>query len=214
MTLIVNNLTGFGAAPVAAGGVSTLTKQTHTHSPTDSMTLPADINAGDLIVMFGYAAGSSVAPTVNTPSGWTKLGQTSSGFASIAIWYKIATGSDASSSHSGFFTNEAFPYLGCLTFRPDNPITAVDAVGSYQGQITDGDPASQTIPSSAGFPVLVALGNTIGTLTMTPNDGTVNDASLMYMGWKIYTASPANVTADSPDEGSENSTQSCFFEVS
>lgn len=212
MTLKVNNLTGFGAAP-ADGGVSTLTKQTHTFSVSDSITLPAGINAGDLLVMFGWAGGVS-SPTVNTPSGWTKVGQASSGSASTATWYKIATGADASSSHSGFFSGDTFAFLGCLTFRPDNPITAASAVGSYQGQVTDGNPTLQTISSSAGTPVLVALANCIGTLTMTPNDGTVDNIGSMYMGWKIYTASPANVTADSPDEGTGNSTQSCYFEVS
>lgn len=65
-----------------------------TNSSSHSITLPAGIVAGDLILVLFSFDSNLTASTTST--GWVKLGQASNGIeASGAVFYKSATGSDA-----------------------------------------------------------------------------------------------------------------------
>lgn len=71
--------------------VSTVTSRQNTSVSTSNVTLPAGIQAGDLLLMLFRHRGANTQAT--TPSGWTLLvGGTGGG--STALFYKIADGSE------------------------------------------------------------------------------------------------------------------------
>lgn len=216
MTLKVNNLVGFGAAP--AGGISTLVKQTDTANTADSITFPADINSGDLLVVFGYSAGLVGSPSVTTPSGWTLVGSyktLDANKTTLAIWYKIADGSEASSTVSSWFSGDFAALISSLTFRADKAITSA-AGFDYEAIYTNADPSAQTVNASGGTAPIIVVGYSgNGTLTLSPTeDGSVDSGFSAYRSWKIYLSSPSDTTVDTSDNGSGNTLQSCYFEVS
>lgn len=75
---------------------TTLNATTHT------VNLPANISAGDLLLIFFSSAGGIEGASINTPSGWSslglKLGSVPDGeFPRQVVFYKTASGSEGSS---------------------------------------------------------------------------------------------------------------------
>jgi len=76
------------AFPVVAavnGGYEAEASTEHT------VNLPADIGAGDLLLVF---FGSDGVPTITFPEGWTELFQESNGNVTLGAWYRVADGEE------------------------------------------------------------------------------------------------------------------------
>jgi hypothetical protein len=207
----------FSRVAAAASGVASIAFQSSANSQTATLTAPSDIIAGDLLVFLDYAAGPST-PTSAVPSGFTSAGdiaQPANG--RIILSYKKAAGSEASSSLQGMTSSS---YRKCIgVFRPNIPITSVTLAG-VATQSTDGDPTSQNIAASGGTPPLIALcgyvsSGVVNPRTFTPaKDGEITVTSnIIYLAYKIYNSSPADISVDMDDEGSGNTLVSCYLAV-
>ena len=221
--LMVNQLIGFGVGQQSLSELSFVASSTSTAS---TITLPAGIQAGDLIVIYDTAASNnSTVPTSVVPSGFTPA--LDQDFASSLarrqiVSYKIADGSESSAVVS-IMSGTGASSTAALVFRGDAPISSVTPAG-FTSQMTDGNPSAQVIPSGSGAVPLVAVakwhvsgsGTAINPRTMSPSeDGeiTIAGSSDYYVKYKIYNSSPADVTVDMDDEGSRNLLSSGYLAV-
>ncbi len=209
--LMVTQLCGFMSG---LKKLTTLSQVLSSVSTASTITTPASILAGDLIILIDHAVHSS-APTVVTPSGYTNIVNTLSGNDRVLVSYKISDGSDSSVSLTGM-NGATLNRKAVLVFRGDNAPVVVTG-GTYE--VTLSAPTNQ-VQNVAGFttPVVVlALWGSTGSITtrgMSPaKDGEVNVASnLSYAGWKIYNASPSSTTVSQTDTGT-NRLFSCYFQA-
>jgi hypothetical protein len=190
--------------------LTTLAQVASATSTAQTITGPAGILAGDLLVLWDHASNSTTTiPTAAVPSGFSTVtndtlvagvGFGSRNIASI----KIATGVEASASLTGM-TGTNVIRKALYVFRGDVAITsamALDAASEY----TDGDPASQTVNASGGTPPLVVIGcyrsaDVLDPRSFSPaKDGEINPTTTLYLAYKIYNASPQDVTIDMEDE--------------
>ena len=222
--LMVTELIGFGATTAGAAAVTSIVKQAEATSTTSTITAPADIIAGDMLVLLDRAHGSSL-PTDVTPTGWTTLNNQSNGSTTRQnLSYKLAVGTEASSSITGM--NGADNNWKIMqVYRPNVAATTLTAGGGV-GTITNGDPAAQTITSSAGAAPLVVFGgygvndaNVIDPRTFTvggsaAKDGETANSTELYLAWKIYNTSPADVVIDQEDEGGQNTLNGGYVSAS
>ncbi len=220
--LMVSQLAGFGA-----GGAAALTSLSFLDSATStgaSVTGPAGILTGDLLVLFdrAIAAGSATPPTTVLPSGFTSISNSPGSNASpnavrSIVSYKIADGSEASASLTGMNGSTNGKMLA--VFRGDVHVSAV-LPSTPNAETTDGNPASQNVAASGGATPLIVVagygsGSAIDPRTFSPaKDAEINSATTRYLAYKIYNSSPADVTVDMDDEGDLNSLQSCFISCS
>lgn len=231
--LIPGPVSGGGAAPAS------IVKQADATSSAETITAPADIQAGDLLVLYdrGYGASGSGLPATVVPSGFSVAANTTYSDAVNLIYVrqiiscKIADGSEASASLSGMPDAEpgTDPYKILLVFRPDVPAASF-AVNDASGEATIGNPAAQTITASGGDGPLVVLGaySTVSGGTVDPRtftvaavaakDGEVNVSTHSYLAWKIYDSAPADVVVDMEDENAggnhPNILQGLYIELS
>lgn len=97
----------------------------------------------------------------------------------------------------------------------DGRVVFFDKVGQVNG-----NPAAQAAnASSAAVPVIMlATYSSSGAVfprTFTPaKDGEQTNGNTLYVAWKIYTSSPADVTIDMNDNGDANQIYSGFIECS
>lgn len=85
-----NALVGLAVPPVvAASNSGDISPVTSFNAP-----LPANIVAGNRLLLKYVNVNSAGAPTINTPSGWDLLGTETSGFSRLCIFSKIASGSE------------------------------------------------------------------------------------------------------------------------
>lgn len=188
---------------------------------TDSITAPAGIIAGDLIVCLNIAESGGAGPTTAVPSGFTSINNVTvttpgSNVQRSILSYKLAVGTEASSTLTGMVG--AYTLI-ILVFRGNAP-AALLTVASVNGQATAGNPTAQSVTASGGVVPLVVLGaywtqGVVNPRTFTPTkDGEVSNGSQSgWIAWKIYNASPANVSIDMDDEGDGNSLQSCYIQM-
>lgn len=223
----MNFLPGWSQIMASAGGATSLAFQASASSENSAtVTGPASIQSGDLLCLSDRGFEFLGFPTTAAPSGFTSIENvTVDPDTRHIISYKIADGSEASSSLTGM------TFLGggkvLFVLRPDNPITNVNIQDS-DSQGTAGNPASQTVTSSGGAVPLVVLGaygsfNNAIAETFTPTEdgsveangdgGDAGDEANLF-AYKIYNSSPANVTIDMPDEGASNTLLSCYLECS
>lgn len=195
-------------------------------STAQTITAPASIVAGDLIVLMDRAgANSATAPVAVTPTGFTLINGQVLNDASDAdrvVWsYKIAVGTEGGTSITGM--NGAFNSKVMAVFRGDVAIGGV-TVADVEGAITNVDPADFTVSASGGTPPLIVLATysiwledaaTVDPRSMSPaKDSEIGAAAGdVYLAWKIYNASPADVTVGMADEGFFNCLQSCYISV-
>jgi hypothetical protein len=207
----------YGKAPL----VTSLAFQTSaTNENTGSITGPASIQAGDLLVLLDYAAVTPSPPAATVPSGFTQITTATGGLSRVVLSMKKATGAEASASLTGMIGNIGDAKL-LYVFRGNVPITVIQALSVGQ-QSTDLNPTAQVVTASGGTPPLVVIGaysssGTVSPRTFTPaKDGEINTTNTgdQWLAYKIYNASPADVTIDMDDEGSENCLMSCYIRVS
>lgn len=212
--LKLNNLAGFGVRRAAAAGVTTLSFIASTTSELSTITAPASIDAGDLLLL---VQSSITDPAAVTPTDFTNI--LDSGLeAGRTLWdYKICDGTEDSTTITGM--NDSFDDKILLQFRGDVPITAVTAQ-DITSEFTANNPAAQTCNASGGASPLIAVGSffsssSVGTRSFTPAaDAEINSSSYHYAKYKIYNSSPADITIDMDDEGGANVLCSGYLEIS
>ncbi len=199
-----------------------------------TLTAMANINPGDLLLMFDRSAliqTGGTPPLIHAvPSGFTLIADASPAAtdADFMASYKIAVGNEDSTVLGGL----AFPDAGSqkilLQFRGNGPVNSVIA-GSIDTQITAGNPSAQVCAVTGGSAPLVVIGlfgtsnssgNGIGGVTFTPaEDAHVGILQGGQDGWraayKIYNqgATLADHTVDMDDRDNNNCLGSFYVEV-
>lgn len=198
---------------------------TATAENSETIEVPAGIQAGDLIVLLDYAEEVG-APLDTHPSGFTRLleyGESASvsNHESVMILsYKLAVGNESGQTLTGMDGDGIAKAL--VVFRSDPPIESVAAAVDVDGDNTNGNPDPINIPAGSQTPPLIAFGcygsaGNISPRTMSPTkDGEVGlneeDASA-WLAWKIYESSPADVQIDMDDEGNLNTLAGAYIRL-
>ena len=219
--LRVNNLVGFGAG--AAGGVANILEyrsHTHTVAASTDVTIPSGIDApeaGDFIIAMASGNGST-APL--TPPGWTLIvNDNPISSAEINIVAKISDGTETGSLQ--MFTSANDTDRGIVLALK----SGLSSLGSIVDAEADGrntDPSAQVKNASTlgNIPFIVfgyyASGTSVDPRVFTGDtpDGEEGGTEA-WVKWKFYGAgsSPADITIDMDDEGSDNSLASAIIEV-
>jgi hypothetical protein len=219
----LNGATNMAAILEHVAVLSSIVQQASSTSTTSTITAPAGIIAGDLLVLMDSATSALSTPTSVIPAGFTQITQsngTGGGAGQRQILsYKLADGSEAGASITGMTGNFLRKVLA--TFRGNVPATAVTPAGAA-AQTTSGNPSAQIVPSGIGIGPLVVVAaygaiQAIDPRSFTPSaDGELFPAGTDdgYFKFKIYNSSPANVTVDMDDEGDVQSLTSCYIEMS
>jgi hypothetical protein len=227
MSIIQFIAAGAGAGGGAGSGPTALSFfGSGTGNPT--ALAPAGVNVGDLIVLLSKATdpSTSAAPADTTPSGFTKINtqaiNSAGGSMRHSIFLKVADGTEGGTSLFGLSASTDPQVIA--VFRGDKAITGV-TVHDSTGEITDGNPSSQTCNASGGPAPLVVLaayginGNVastgIGTRSFSPAaDGELSFSETGFLKYKIYNSSPQDTAIDMNDEGQSNSLMSFYLSVS
>jgi hypothetical protein len=207
----INHLIGFGAfADAAAAGTTSLAFHDDAYSITNTIDVPAGLEAGDLIVLSDVVSDNSAAPAASAPSGftiWIDLIDVS-GTGRTVVSYKIATGSET--TLTGMSADDFMDKI-LAVFRPDVPITSITA-STPTTEATGGNPSAQNIVATGGtlpliaFGIYSALGSAVSPRTMTPAaTGELNSTTRHYVKYQLQNASLADVSVDMDDEGKSNS---------
>jgi hypothetical protein len=226
----VNLLPGWfpaaAAAPVEDAGLTTLSQVlSATDNSGAAFTLPVGIQAGDLIVVWDVATGASL-PFTALPTDFTPIANVTISTTRCILSYKIAVGGESGASVNGM-DGSSGEAKAVYVFRGDIPITAVN-VQSVNSQATDGNPTGQTVTASGGAAPLIVIGSyavftvggTVNPRTFSPaKDGEISVTNFiggfggdMWLAYKIYNSSPADVSVDMDDEGDRNTLVSCYIE--
>lgn len=108
---------------------------------------PGTLAAGDLCLIYNWAAGSST-PADDTPSGFTKLVTLSDDplTSRISMFAKKLDGTETTVTG---LTASLAPRWICLVLRPDQPFASFQNGMTPNGQVTSGDPTAQTITTAS-----------------------------------------------------------------
>lgn len=199
------------ARKAAAASVSSLTLGGSATSATSSITCPAGVQSGDIIVVLQFFNDNSVLPSATAPSGFTQIATLNNAVSRRALLsYKKATGSEASTSLTGMTGTGSTQYL-LYYFRPNTPSTTLTVQSNNSQYLNSGDPTAQTVAASGHTPPLIVIGGWIaGSLVTTrtftvagsdAKDGEINELTdrACYLAYKLYSSSPADVTVDMAD---------------
>lgn len=214
MSVLINPYRLGSAAPTS---ISQQSSATSTNSAT--ITAPSGIQAGDLLVLLDSVWNNFAAPPASSvPTGFTSIVTATLGAAFSArmtLSYKKADGTESSASLTGM-TGSGGAAKVLYTFRGNTPINDVN-VSATGSEATDGNPVAQTISASGGTPPLVAIAGYSSSAAVDPRtftvggvgakDGELEAAGTSIFTWlayKLYNASPANISVDMDDEGSSN----------
>lgn len=191
-----------------------------------TITAPATIVAGDLLILFQSSTSSGSPPTAVTPSGWTNLVNDSLDYGvagdRVMVDYKIAAGTEDGSTITGM-DGSLDDRKVMLQFRGDPVIASVSLQDLAIEFANAGDPAGQTCNASGGVVPLIVFGlwsnagGSIDPRSFSPAaDGevAVSGSTAFYVKYKIYNSSPANVSVDMEDEGNENILASFYLQIS
>ena len=213
--LHVNQLNGFGAAQQDALTLSFLASATSTGS---TITVPATVQAGDLLLYFDRARNGAITPPTSvTPTGFTLIGTSiTASFTRVNLSYKIAVGTEASTNITGMNGNSQNNKI-MLVFRGSSPLVSVTPA-SVAEEATTGDPSAQVVTASGGTPPLIVVAqyateaNPVDPRTFSPaEDAEIANGTTHYAKYKIYNTAPADVTVDKDDDGT-NFLRSCYLQ--
>lgn len=224
-----NFLPGWFPAGAVAGAPLTLSFVTSVAggAGANSITAPATIEAGDVMVVFNCARGSGGIPTTAIPSGFTEITNVSAADAFLAraiCSYKIAVGNEDGTTLNGMTVSgiELDPTSMLLfMFRGSRPVTSVTIGDADSGTITTGSPPGQTVTASGGTAPLIVFGafmsdETIDGYTFTPTGdatgGVTGPNQHMQFEYGIFNTSPQDVSVSNSDEGGDfNGVQSFYL---
>jgi hypothetical protein len=199
---------------------TSLTVPASATSTATTITAPADIQAGDVLLLLDKASDiDGGSPTAVVPTGFTNISTLNDTSVQTQICsYKIADGSEASSTITGMVGGNNVR-KAMIVIRPDAPATAVN-VGSLGAEISNANPAAKSVTASAGSPALIvigAYGNAFAAISprtfSTTADAEITPATNLYLAYKIYNSSPADTSIDMDDEGTSNALQGFYLEV-
>lgn len=184
-------------------------------SSASTITVPSDVVAGDLLVLYDTPVNLSGFPTSVVPTKFSTILNSTSGNARRTVCsYKIAEGTDAGTSITGMNGTNANSKI-LLAFSTNGATAA--AAYDIAFQSTDGDPTAQVVNASGQTTPLVVLAfmrqaTATGQSFSPTEDGTVTD--LTSKGYyKIYNSSPADVTVDCGDGGTQNNLMSFYIQL-
>lgn len=193
-----------------------------TMSSSSSLTLPSNVNAGDLLVIFNSCTQPSSYPTLVTPSGFTnKINLTFfrlSSYSRSTVHVKKATGSEGGSSVSCM--SGGLQTSVCLQFRPINfsissvaniTLSNLDSGGDYE------NPQSQTAGTTGVKLPAIAMGQassytksaTVTFSVQSPTfDDTIQtsytDTHQQIVGYRVQNDIVTSQTIDMTDQGTMN----------
>jgi hypothetical protein len=222
--LDVNQLIGFGDRRRSLVTPMTTITQEGSSTSTNSATItaPATIQAGDILILAQYSSSLTSVPTAVFPSGFTTVVNTGGVEARAIISYKIADGSEASAVFTGMDATgtDQFDAKAMYVFRGDAAAVSV-TISDVNGEVqTSGNPAAQVKNIASEVAPLVVIGSfgteptgTVDPRTWTPGpkDGEINPTNQFYLAYEIFTSGWADTTIDMADEGFGNALQSFYF---
>ncbi|MGE3712644.1 MAG: hypothetical protein AB7G35_23615 [Hyphomicrobiaceae bacterium] len=186
-----------------------------TSTDSDSIVIQADgiggsVAAGDVAVLFDCAVGGSGNVT---PDGWITVKSQSDGATGVAydVSWKILEAGDIGATVVGQSPGAAGAKM-MMFLRPSGGSIASVAASTWDGEVTSGNPASQSVLASGVAVPVVVFGMAFEPGTVNPAfstaspafDLTQGSATHMRVGVKIYNSSPANHTIDMGDLGGPN----------
>jgi len=206
-----------GASAGAAPPVTAMSLFDSNTSEATTISVPAGVQAGDLLVLADLALSANVLPT-----DFTQIATDVVNTLRLSTSFKLATGSET--TITGMSGSGAVSKI-LAVFRPNGTVASYGVFDAEQAA-TGGNPAGQTITSSGGTAPLIAFGfwganGTVDPRAMTPaKDAELNqdwdsNTDALYIAWKFYDVgeTPANVTVDMNDEGNANNMQSCYIQA-
>jgi hypothetical protein len=213
----------FGGAVVSYSFVASAITSTSTCA------LPTGSQAGDIAVLFGLGIKNSSTPIPDDsyPAGWFDVATaTGSGLggntaARMRVSAKILDASDITAgSVTAAMANATSIAYGMLAFRPSRAVATLSK-STWSGEVTAGDPASQTVASGSVTGAVLVFGFTWdgdngapAFSTATPAfDGTVSPSSSRLVGYSIHNSSPVDHTIDSADNGRYNGLMSGWLQA-
>lgn len=174
---------------------------------TDTIAVPTEAAAGDLAVIFDFAANPQ--PSDTTPSGWTQLQTVTMTLGvghRVSVYAKYLVSGDLSTSVTGLNSGSE----GKAIFIMRNAGTVFAAAGAQSVSETSTDPGSITItPAGGSHPLLFCCvkytyGGTSafssGTFDVTQTAGNSTTGSIIA-GLKYQSADSNSFTFDSADNG-------------
>lgn len=197
-------LLGYGAA-AASASIAFFASATSTAS---TITLPASIDAGDLILLLQESNSSTVTVTPVTPTGFTNLVNINIAFGftgeiRVMVDYKLADGTETGSiTGMNSSTNNKI-----LAIFRRSPAASALSFSTPTTQTTSGDPTSQNIAASGGTVPLIGIGGfyssggLIGKSFSPAADASIAVGTGLNFDYKIYNSSPVNITIDEADGG-------------
>jgi len=219
-----------------AFGALTLSQLTTATSTSSSITVPASVQQGDLLVLADWADNDdgTTIPTDVVPSGWTGVAEEGASSnvvdpyaARFRLSAKIAGPSDASASVTGMNDDQELKII--VVFRPSRALASISPLGAVGVMSGESNPSGDDIAALGGSAPLVVIGAfaalgsagapNLSSRSLSASDGeqtaviVAETAPRMYLAWKIYNTAPANVSIDIGDEGFLNTYAGAYIEA-
>lgn len=199
----------------SAGSALFVTFSNSATSTIATVTVPVGVARGDLLVLFDRAADTAGFSASVVPAGFTSVTDITIGTTTRFISsFKIANGTEGGTNITGMNgTNVNAKIL--LVFSTQGSVSGL-ALG-VSNEVTDLDPAPQTISISNEIAPVVVLGyirqQAATTQSFTPTqDGTVTNG-VNYVFYKSFNGNPQNVTFDCGDGGNSNQLYSFYIRL-
>lgn len=205
-------------ANIASASGQTIAFRASSSSTASTIVAPTGIIAGDLIVSYDSAGGSTI-PTSVIPTGFDSPAIVNQTFTTgtqrrVVISAKIANGTEAGVTYTGMNGNTVNAKI-MLVFST-NGATSYNTF-SIGYEMTDGNPVARVITSGLGSPPLVSFGyirnTTTGQNSFTPTETGVVTIPSHYAYYKIDNATPLGITVDTGDGGNANMVATFYIEV-
>jgi hypothetical protein len=193
-----------------------LTFRSSATSTAATITVPNDVVAGDLLVLYDRAVNNFGNPTTVVPSDFSTIrNEAIDTTVRIICSYKIANGTEAGTNLTGMDGGSSDAKI-LMVFATNGATSG--SVFDVDFEVTDANPAAQTVNVSGQPTPLVVLAfirqqTATGQSFSPTQNGTVGPVNTNTGYYRIYNSSPADVTVDCDDGGNNNSILSFYLQV-
>lgn len=142
------------------------------YGTTAVITKPTGLAVGDLMVAI-IASNSTTSTTINTASGWTSVGQSSTAVGSVSIQIKIAEAADVSASTFTFTDDDAIRVTGGILRVTGAPTLIGSVVADSE---TDSYNSTQTPTISFTTSLTPIVANSLVVIGLQAEQGPVSGA--------------------------------------